>query len=347
MTPSPIPLVVINYPDLLDETTDISGDILNAFGADGLGVLAIRNIPDWEILVAKTLPIAHKLVNLPESTLKSLEHSDSLFNSGWSFGKEKLGEKPDMNKASYYFNPLSDDPRPETRELYPWALPANRWPEAELPEFQKMCKKLGRMMHAVTVHVARRIDKMGLGASISEEMELSLKAKGRMLYYFPVEDETEWIGWHNDSGFLTALTPDMYFEHCSGKQVDNPEPEKAGLWVAARNGELQRLDIPSDCMAVQCGECMQILTGGRLVATPHSVRPPSKNSRGISRATLPVFVDVSPDFVLSSPLGREAVFAHNAVKERVPPLSERWNEGDSFADFLGASFRAYYQWSLK
>jgi isopenicillin N synthase-like dioxygenase len=347
MTIAPVDLVVIDYADILDPIADVSRAILEAFGADGLGVLAIKNIPDWEVLTKKTLPVAHKLVNLPGSTLKSLEHEDSLFNSGWSFGKEKLGDKPDVHKASYYFNPLSDDARPETRELYPWALPANRWPSEELPEMEAVCKSLGSLMHSVTVSLARRIDGMGLGTKIADEMESSLKAKGRLLYYFPVEGESdkngEWIGWHNDSGFLTALTPDVFMVHSTGEQVANPEPENCGLWVAARNGELHRVSVPKDCMAVQCGECMQVITGGRLVATPHCVRPPTV-SEGVARVSMPVFVDVSPDFPLKSPLGREAVFV-NTVKQKVPPLSDRWTEGASFADFLGASFKAYYQWS--
>ena len=346
MTIDPTHLVVLHYTDLINPEVDVSEKIQTAFGVDGLGVIAIRGIPDWEFLVEKTIPIAHRLVNLPESTLQSLEHAESLFNSGWSFGKEKLGEKPDVNKASFYFNPLSDDPRPETRELYPWALPANRWPGESLPEMEKWCKQVGRVMHGVTVMLARRIDGMGLGSNIACEMETSLKAKGRMLYYFPAAqdaDGVEWIGWHNDSGFLTALTPDMYFDHSSGERVSNPEPETTGLWVAARNDDVVRVNIPSDCMAVQCGECMQVITGGRLVATPHCVRPP-KRSEGIARASMPVFVDVSPDFCLTSPLGKEAVFI-NTVKQRVPPLSERWTEGSTFADFLGASFRSYYLWN--
>lgn len=33
-----------------------------------------------------------------------------------------------------------------------------------------------------------------------------------------------------------------------------------------------RVRIPSDHLAIQCGECLQIVTGGLLVATPHCVR---------------------------------------------------------------------------
>lgn len=346
-------VVVVEYKDLLDQSFDISGHIQDAYGPDGLGVIAIRGVPHWRSLTGDTIPLAHKLVSLDPQVLCSLEHPDSLFNSGWSFGKEKLGDKPDTKKASYYFNPLSDDPRPETRESHPWALPANRWPRKDLPEFEICCKKLGTAMHSVVVALARRIDGMGLGTKIANEMETSLKAKGRMLYYYPLSQEDlvdaqmkpdGWIGWHNDSGFLTALTPDIYFKHTTGEIIENPEPEVAGLWVAARDGVLHRVAIPPDCLAIQCGECLQVITGGKLVATPHCVRPPM-NSPDVSRACMPVFVDSSPEFKLESPNGRDLVFV-NTVKQWVPPLAERWTDGQTFADFLGTSFKAYYEWSV-
>jgi isopenicillin N synthase-like dioxygenase len=352
MTVEPVAVVTINYADLISPTGNLSTDILKAFGPDGLGVIALRGIPKWKELVSGTIPIAHELVHLPPAVLSSLEHPESLYNSGWSFGKEKLGDKPDTKKASFYFNPLSDDPRPMTRESHPWALPANRWPTKQLPELETQCKALGSVMHSVVLSLARQIDAMGLGTKIADEMETSLKAKGRMLYYYPLEgsDLLEakskpdgWIGWHNDSGFLTALTPDTYFKHSTGEQVPNPEPDIAGLWVAARDGKLHRITIREDCMAIQCGECLQVITGGKLVATPHCVRPPL-NSTDISRACMPVFVDSSPEFPLSSPSGREAVLV-NTVKQWVPPLSDRWTEGQTFADFLGTTFKAYYEWS--
>ena len=347
-------IVVIEFDDLFDPSFDFSSAINAAYGSDGLGVIAIRGIPNWESWIKSCIPLSHKLVKLPAPVLKSLEHADSLFNSGWSFGKEKLGDVPDTKKASFYFNPLCDDPRPDIRDKFPWALPKNRWPRNDLPEFEFECKKLGSVMHSVVVALAKRIDELRFGAPIAAEMETALKAKGRMLYYYPLsESELKeasakpdgWIGWHNDSGFLTALTPDMYFEHATGDIVPNPEPDTAGLWVAARDGTLHRVTIPSDCMAIQCGECLQVITGGKLVATPHCVRPPLKTS-GISRACMPVFVDSSPEFRLTSPNGRDAVFV-NTVKQWVPPLSERWKEGQTFAEFLGASFMAYYQWATK
>ena len=345
--------IVVSYNKLVDSDVDTAQAILEAFGPDGLGAILISDVPDLETLTRSTIPLAHKLVNLGSQTLQSLEHEPSLYNSGWSYGKEKLGDKPDFKKGSYYFNPLSDNPRPDIRDKYPWALPENRWPSKDLPEFEGNCKKLGTRMHEVVVALAKCVDNMKLGAPIATELEMSFKAKGRMLYYFPLSESElveaadkpdGWIGWHNDSGFLTGLTHDIYFDHNTGEIVDNPEPETAGLWIADRSGELHKVAIPPNCMAIQCGECLQVITGGKLVATPHCVRPPLKTP-GIGRACMPLFVDSTPEFKLDSPDGNTKAVFLNTVKQWVPPLSERWSEGQTFADFLGSSFKAYYSWT--
>lgn len=345
-------VVTVCYEDLCSGRADLSDRILDAFGPDGFGVIAVRGVPDWEKLVSEALPLSYQLASLPEGSLKALEHPESLFNSGWSFGKEKLGDVPDTKKASFYFNPLADNPRPETRDQFPWALPANRWPSKELPDFETKCKALGKRMHEVVVALGKCVDALGLGAPISDELEHSFKAKGRMLYYYPlsgselVEAASKpdgWIGWHNDSGFLTGLTPDVFFNHATGEVVPNPEPDTAGLWIADRKAVLRRVVIPKDCMAIQCGECLQVISGGKLVATPHCVRPPLKTP-GVGRSSMPVFVDSSPEFKLCSPNGAEAVLS-KSVKQWVPPLADRWTEGQTFADFLGSTFHAYYSWA--
>ena len=90
------------------------------------------------------------------------------------------------------------------------------------------------------------------------------------------------------------------------------------------------------------------MTGGLLVATPHSVRPSrSKNSQSIGRGTFPVFIDTPADFPLNPPPGvsRDQVF-DKTVESRVPPLKDRWTQdGVPFVKFLGDTFTKYYEWT--
>ncbi len=98
-------------------------------------------------------------------------------------------------------------------------------------------------------------------------------------------------------------------------------------------------------MGIQIGECLQVISGGLLVATPHCVRG-CKNTPDIARLTLPCFVDTPITFPLSMPSGcsRDDVF-RNTVAQKVPPLSGRWTRnGETFGEFLEDSFKSYYAW---
>jgi hypothetical protein len=163
--------------------------------------------------VGSAVPLAHKLQALPSETLLSLEDPTSLYSAGWSFGKEKFGDKPDTKKASFYFNPLCDDPNPPTRQQYPHFMPANLWPKLELPVLEQQCKRLGCVMNEVTILLAQRIDALEYGVKIADEMRSSLMSMARMLYYFPVTEAEAsdcgakadgWIGTSTQSACLTA-----------------------------------------------------------------------------------------------------------------------------------------------
>jgi len=359
-------LVIIEYGDLVKDA-DLSEQLLAAWGEDGVGVVAIRGVPGWQDQCGAVLGLAHRLARLPAEALAKLEHEGSMYNAGWSYGKEKLGDKPDFAKGSFYFNPLANRPGTEKdRELFPWAMPVNLWP-ADIPELEPAAMRLGRTMRDTVAHLARLVDRTMAQKTSDYNLELAQlvseteKCKGRLLYYFPPAvdvaptesvKEDGWIGWHNDSGFFTALTPDIYVDHDSGEVVDNPDPDGAGLWVVKRDGDSVHVKLPRDCMAVQVGECTQVVTGGMFVATPHCVRGCRSQftcGRPIARIACPCFIDSHPTFPLEMPKGtsREHVLS-KGLSDKVPFLGDRWElDGQSFGDFLGASFRRYYDWALK
>lgn len=215
-------------------------------------------------------------------------------------------------------------------------------------------------MHQEVVLLAEQIDRLckkelpgryphpNIG-ELAPTLATTIKCKGRLLYCYPVEgavSHDSWFGWHNDSGFLTALTPDMYVNDDTGDEIVNPDP-KGGLWIVDRAGLPVKVDIPKDCLAMQCGECLQVITGGLLVATPHCVRA-SQAPHGlrVGRTTCPCFVDTGPEFPLLMPLETtRAQVVDAAINSKVPPLKDRWLEdGVGFAKFLGDSFKRYYEW---
>lgn len=334
-----------------------------------LGLIVIRNIPNFIQTKEAFLPLAHKLISLPKSYLdKNLTDETSMYNAGWSHGKEKLkNDRPDLSKGSFYFNPVTDMPGTEDdRKLYPASYPINKWPnhgDCDIPDFESLAKKLGLIMKDVVTLLAYQIDEYvkrqcdGYVSSMGREMKDTEKVKGRLLYYFPKDengrdneksdkttDEEEeydsWIGWHSDSGFLTALAGDIYVDHDTGETIPKEEIDpKAGLYIQDRNGSVTQIFIPDDCMAIQIGECLQIVTGGHVVATPHCVRGADPNwskekkdtcstdtKRKVARISFPCFVDTVPSFPLKVPPTRsvgDVLKSSVTGCAKVPPLEKR------------------------
>lgn len=358
-------VVVIDYAELQKETT--SNDEKNfallerAFGLNGPGLIAIRGVPGFIQAKRKLLPMAYELINLPEDYLEEkCTDAKSLYNAGWSRGKEKLGDgEPDFAKGSFYYNPCSDVPGSDKdRTKYPLSYPCNVWPSEKLPHFEPAAKELGMLLKEVTMHLARHLDvylqakvKSYQPETISRAMRETEKVKCRLLYYYPYDNEdkrksSSWIGWHNDSGFLTALPGDFYLDHSTGQLLDSCPDDQAGLYIADRQDNLQRVVIPPDCMAIQLGECSQIVSGGVACATPHWVRAASTSN--VARISLAAFVDTPPDFELRPPVGfsREQVCHSENSSKRVPPLDKRWTEnGLTFGKFLEQTFQMYYKWT--
>jgi isopenicillin N synthase-like dioxygenase len=261
-------VVIVDYQDLLSDPspenpTALSSQLEQAYGASGsLGVLAIRNVPGFVSAKSEFLPMAHAIAHLPADYLEdNLTDASSMFNAGWSHGKEKLGDKP----GSFYFNPLTDRPGTEQeRADFPASYPCNVWPDS-IPGFEAKAKHIGSLMKDVVVHLAKHLDAFALEKNpeypadiLYNALRESEKAKARLLYYFPLDpndssspdeppSEDSWIGWHNDSGFLTALAGDMYVNDETGEEIEAPDPN-AGLYVVDRNDAVIQVSIPPDCM---------------------------------------------------------------------------------------------------
>ena len=359
--PSSSRLVIVDYADVASSNVDLSDALERAFGgsntddASPLGIIAIRNVPGFVDAKNKFLPMAHSLAHLDSQYLESkLSDPKSFYNAGWSHGKEKLGDKPDFAKASYYFNPITDKPgTEEEREQYPASYPSNKWPDEtkvpQLKDFKHAATTLGKIMHEAVIHLAKHIDKMAETKVKGYEKDLlcsamknTEKAKGRLLYYYPLEKKEKedgddgikddsWIGWHNDSGFLTSLAGDLYIDDVTGQPLPASEVDpEAGLYVTDRCGKSIHVTIPQDCLAIQIGECLQVLTGGVVTATPHCVRGarPGYSSAKVARISHPCFIDSKPTFPLTMPKGcsREDVIASGVGRGKVPLLEERWND---------------------
>lgn len=118
-------------------------------------------------------------------------------------------------------------------------------------------------------------------------------------------DHGYWCATHIDHGCLTGLTSALYIdENINPSQLlDNasdssflpplpylssPPSPSGGLHVYSRNSTISKIAIPSDCLAFQTGEALQLITEGKFRAVPHFVRAGTSCSK-VARNTLAVF----------------------------------------------------------
>lgn len=66
---------------------------------------------------------------------------------------------------------------------------------------------------------------------------------------------------------------------------------QSGLYIRNRGGDLIKVSIPTDCLAFQTGEALELATEGKLRATPHCVRVGAvSRTEVISRETFALFM---------------------------------------------------------
>lgn len=238
-------VVELDYNDLV-AGKDLTAQIAEAYGFDGVGVLTVKNVPNYSQAREKLLPLARKFAILPDEIKEKYVHKESYYSFGWSHGKEKLQGAPDVSKGSYYANPQYDRPIEDESIItqYPSFVHPNIWPTADLPELEQAFKELGQIIVHVGSLVAAQCDKyVHSKCSSYPENKLqnvinqSLCCKARLLHYFPITAETQpsveefssWCGWHNDHGSLTGLTSAMFMDK-DGNIVQN-EDSNAGMKI--------------------------------------------------------------------------------------------------------------------
>mmetsp|Transcript_3834 Transcript_3834/g.14531 ORF Transcript_3834/g.14531 Transcript_3834/m.14531 type:complete len:364 (-) Transcript_3834:166-1257(-) len=340
-------VVNLDYADLV-QNKDLSSLIQQAFGSDGYGILTVSNVPRVAELRKIVLPLSFQFANLPDSIKNLYVDEKSNYSFGWSHGKETFNGKLDFAKGSFYANPTMDVSTNDQllKEKAPFFCRDNIWPTEHLPQLEKAFKDMSRLLVDVGLLVSRQCDafaqktfKNYKAGTLHHTIADSKCHKARLLYYFPLEDDTpkqksddvdSWCGWHSDTDTLTGLLKGMYFDK-DGKCLDGTfkDPE-AGLFIRDRKGEIRKGVWNTDQIAFQIGECSQIVTGGELRATPHCVR--GSDQTGIGRAQMACFMQPTWDVVLSPPEGVDVSMCEAPGVTK--PLS--------FMEYANMRFSQYY-----
>ena len=243
-----------------------------------------------------------------------------------------------MQKGSYYVNCAfyQDDSIKEHHD-FPEMTTPNVWPPEEiLPGFRSTFEELANLIIRTAVLVARACDRFGEASIVNYEKGCLEKAiqgsrvtKARMLHYFPIteqrplqnsstDDDDNWCSTHIDHGCLTGLTSALYIDEDANSPIlpknkprrllpltalpSAPDPV-TGLYIKSRTSKLVKVSIPSDCLAFQTGEALEIMTKGRFKAVPHLVRAGKPGSGKVARNTLAVFTQPNLVDVIDSERG--------------------------------------------
>lgn len=323
--------VCLDYADLVSNK-DLSKEIEEAYSNSGLGVLTVKNIPNYPEKRKTLLPLARKLALLSDTEKAELEQPQHKFSVGWSHGKEHYGGLADFSKGSFYANPEVDQ-APAKGE---W--PDNVWPKRSLPELEGAFKDIGKTAVHVGTQLAKHLD-LFISSRVKTYTPNTLETiiathkshVGRLLHYFPqVGSTNNWCGWHNDHGALTALTSSLYLDQKTGQVISANEigDVNVGLFVRNRKGEKIKVQADADHLCFQIGESAQILSGGILQATPHAVLTEGK-LENISRNTFAIFMEPRGFYIMNSHDEKSIYIEH----EGVPSLKNRWKQGIRFLDF--------------
>lgn len=357
-----------------DACTEISNAISAAFGPEGPGILTVRDLEPWYAESrARLLSCGRAFAQLPTHVQAQYECAESDYGVGWSRGREQFRGRVDTSKGSYYANPVIDNPSDGNEALkraHPFLMTSNIWPTAESSVGANMeipFKRIGQYMLRLAMDIAWHCDRFvahtlskGTGAVqdfhvLSSALANSRTHKGRLLHYYPVgiqpqspstalgsDGEQTWCGYHNDHGLLTGLVAAQYHDDAAVQVVQKCPDAAAGLYVVP-DGHAQPSHVryEPDVLAFQLGETAQLLTGGILRATSHAVRAPGKEyCSSLSRTTMAVFFQPDPEYKIQIPASQN-ISTVLSTSSMVPPLSDRFCVGDSFASFVTKTTRMY------
>ena len=211
--------------------------------------------------------------------------------------------------GSFFSNPLNDQFIGEDGLMW-----ENAWPEDDLPTLRPAIQDLSITMKGAAHHLAKHLDKFLRDKLPSFDphyfettVSLTPKVNSRLIHYYPCKEgfSGQWTGWHKDLGMLTCLTPALYTDR-HGNEISWSDPA-VGLHGQTKTGEVVKVNVPKDCMIIQIGEAMEVLTGGVIKALPHAVVPLKHVGPGVSpvsRNTMALFIDPTHQDELTIPMER-------------------------------------------
>jgi isopenicillin N synthase-like dioxygenase len=308
-------LVRIDYNDLFNFNTDLSDKISQAFGIDGFGLIAVKNIPNYPEVRKKILNQGFTMANYDQDYLQTLERPDSIYSIGWQKGKTYFSGVWESMTGAFCARIGGDVMIHSDIDMQKRYM--NVWPEEQrLPGFKEDILGIGELLTHCTENLLYHIDKYtqkSIPGYKEKNLYNRLKARNetiaRLIMYYPAKTFNEqkygkdskdnWCTWHRDFGVLTALTHPIYYKE-DGTTVSGL---KSGLIIRDRKNMLHDVLFDEDEIVIQSGDTAFIETGGCIISTPHCVKITDDIPRDVFRVTLANFYDPCYEEVINLPEG--------------------------------------------
>ena len=278
--------------------------IREAFGTYGLAYVKNHGVDPRG--VERVYDGFRTITREPVADKERLARRADWYQRGWTPPNTEVavaaGGQPDF-KECYFVAPYDNDP--ELAAQYPELFPANVWPDGS-DAWRADYIQLGRALHEAGAALLRGAARaLGLPETTFTDVCEGGAHVTRVLHYLAlapdqVDKGIVWGEEHTDFNLLTLL-PGGRFVDPSGTVAPKPD-DKSGLFLRTRGtpenpgGVQVRGRPPEGCIVAQIGQQLEILTGGRFIATPHVITAPGVP--GWTRDSGAHFMHANPNRVL-------------------------------------------------
>jgi isopenicillin N synthase-like dioxygenase len=313
---------VIAWADLLagdaEAQARVAGAIAVGFGQYGLVYVSGHPVGRPEVLDLYDRFL--EVLQRPASEKATWGGPEIWYQRGWTPPNTEqaviAGGEPDF-KECYFAAPEPLDP--VCVRCYPEVYADNVWPEGA-EAFRDGMLGVGHQLHEIGLRLLGACERaLQVDAGAITDKTRGAAHVTRLLKYLPLSAEQAtadkrvlWGEEHTDFNVLTLLPGGCFYR--DGQRGGRPE-RSGGLFLRTRpssehpTGQLLPGRPPEGCLVAQVGQQLEVLTGGRYLATPHGIVAPDE-----------------PGWIRTS----IAHFVHLGGRERVEPLPAWLGESDAY-----------------
>jgi len=365
-------LIKIDYSTLKDSKVNLFKEINQAFGKEGLGLIAIKNVPNLLSARENILRKGFEFYHLDQKILKKLEKPEINYLVGFNKARSYTENEYEYLTNAFYARTQNNKPSFKIDKNLELKY-ENVWPEEnEIKDFKKNFIEMGNILHNIHLLMLKHFDDYLKSLILNKNNEntntICFKIKNnfldfhkendsvcRLISYFPIdsldkeilkgkkEKEVEkiqknWCGWHRDFGLLTALIHPIYFSK-KGEIVKNI---KSGLIVQDRKNNFHDIIFEENEILLQTGDASFFISGGNIISTPLCVKITEGIRNDIYRATFVNFFDPPYDHELFLPEGIKIENMFDKDPFEMKDMYPQFKQGCFYKDFIESAARKYY-----